>query len=107
MEIKAYKCEHCGKVYESEDDYFKCENIHNDKCDISYELEFSGGDEGFLEFNYDNWSSILNNENKDIFYLNIGRVGMSEEQLDNLVVKLQEIKKLYKSKRLLKIMEKI
>lgn len=109
MEIKAYKCDYCDKIYEEESMYKKCMEKCYGKCDVIYKLEFSDKDEGCLQFNYVDWNNILNDNNKDVFYLRIKdkSVGMSEKQLDDLVSKLQEIQKLYKSKRLLKILEKI
>ena len=109
MEIKAYKCEYCDKIYEDESMYEKCKEKCSGKCNVRYELEFSDNDEGCLQFNYDDWKNILNENNKDIFYLciNTESVGMSEKQLEDLVDKLKKIQGLYRSKRLLKIWEKI
>lgn len=98
VKVESFKCETCGKIYQTEEECKVCEDKCGKICNIIYDLEFSDEECGTLQFNYESWDKILNDRNKDVFYLDVSRVAMNEEQLDNLISKLQEIKDVYRNK---------
>ena len=60
VKVESFKCETCGKIYQTEWECKECEEKCAGKCNIRYDLEFSDGRRGTLQFNFDNWEHILN-----------------------------------------------
>ena len=103
VKVESFKYETCGKIYQTEEECKVCEEKCADSCDVEYNINVFEGENITVKFNYGVWKHILDFLNEDIFYIEMGynSSSLSEMQLDKLIKSLQEIKDIYRRKKLI------
>ena len=102
MEIVAYKCEVCGKLYEDKEDMGKCYNRCNGKIDFNIKIPI-GSATVEIGYNFHYWEDLYKNDRKDWYMLWVGGDGgsLTEDQLNQLIEGLKKIKTHRKTHRMI------